>query len=170
MMRVRATAVSTAVVATFLWGGILRAQETPRMDEPVQAHPNGDAAIQQLKSPYCPGLMLEVCPSTPAKFLRDSLQTMAWEGASTDSIVKWMLANHGEEYRGVPLTRGSGLWAWVMPPLAIIGGLVLLTLALRRFRGTRTVPKPPATDLSKDDESVLSRAMEELRASEEVPF
>ncbi len=58
----------------------LRAQEPPRLDEPVQAHPEGDAAIDRLRSPFCPGLMLEVCPSPQAKLLRDTLQVMAQSG------------------------------------------------------------------------------------------
>ncbi|MFC1659957.1 cytochrome c-type biogenesis protein CcmH [Gemmatimonadota bacterium] len=160
-------------LAAFLlgaWVAPLGGQEAPRLDEPVQAHPAGDAAISQLKSPYCPGMMLEVCPSTPAKVLRDSLQTMAWNGATTDSIVGWMLANHGEEYRAVPLVRGSGLWAWAMPPLALVAGLVLLTGVLRRFRTREAVAPATPRVLSEEDQSVLSKAMEELRASEEVPF
>jgi cytochrome c-type biogenesis protein CcmH len=145
-------------------------QEGPGLDEPIQDHPVGDAAISQLKSPYCPGMMLEVCPSTTAKFLRDSLQMMAWEGASTDSIVSWMLANHGEEYRAVPQVKGSGLWAWVMPPFALVAGLVLLTVVLRRFRIRETHVSQDSVGLSQEDEAMLAEAMDDLRASEEVPF
>jgi cytochrome c-type biogenesis protein CcmH/NrfF len=168
MMRFRATVFFA--FAFSVSAGTLGAQQGSGLDDPVQAHPHGDAAVDQLKSPYCPGLMLEVCPSTPAKFLRDSLQMMAWNGASTDSIVAWMLANHGEEYRAVPLASGSGLWAWVMPPLALVAGLVLLTGVLRRVRAREVISQPKAATLSQEDEEALSKAMEELRTSEEVPF
>lgn len=146
------------------------AQTGATPQEPIQPHPEGDAAISRLKSPYCPGMMLEVCPSTPAKFLRDSIQAMAWEGADADSIVAWMLAGHGEEYRAVPLTRGSGLWAWVMPPLILLAGLGLVAMALKRFRAAGSEGQGPPRDLSEDDEKALAAAMDELRASEEVPF
>ena len=63
------------------------AQQVITLDEPVQPHPEGDAAIDGLRSPYCPGMMLETCPSPQAKLLRDSIQQMAWEGASSDSLV-----------------------------------------------------------------------------------
>jgi cytochrome c-type biogenesis protein CcmH/NrfF len=140
------------------------------LDEPIQPHPEGDAAIQKLRSPFCPGLMLEVCPSVPAKLLRDSLQTMAWGGASSDSIVSWMLATHGEEYRGVPLTRGSGLWAWLIPPLALLAGLVIVAVSLQHFRHRQEGAEPSITPLSEEDETILAAALQELKASEEVPF
>lgn len=146
------------------------AQEVPRLDEPIQPHPEGDAAIHRLRSPYCPGLMLEVCPTIQAKLLRDTLQQMAHAGAPADSIVNWMLAGHGEEYRAVPLTRGSGLWAWLMPPLALVGGFILVVGVLRHLREREEIEPPPRTQLSEEDESILAEALLELKASEEVPF
>lgn len=146
------------------------AQQTPRLDEPVQPHPEGEAAIERLRSPYCPGLMLEVCPSPQAKLLRDSLQMLAWEGASSDSLVEWMLGNHGEEYRAVPQVAGSGLWAWIMPPLALLGGLIIVAMALHHFRNREEESAGPETEMSSEDESALEAAMDELKASEEVAF
>ena len=145
-------------------------QEAQGFDEPIQAHPEGDAAIARIRSPYCPGLMLEVCPTTQAKFLRDSIQELAHAGLPADSLVSWMLANHGEEYRAVPQARGSGLFAWVMPPLALLSGFFMVILALRHYRARRTAPEPRAQPLSEEEESVLAAALEELKAAEEVPF
>jgi len=148
----------------------LEAQVPPRMDEPVQAHPEGDAAIARLRSPFCPGLMLEVCPSPQAKLLRDSIQVMAQGGVPADSLVSWMLANFGEEYRAVPQTRGSGLWAWIMPPLALLGGLFSVVVALRHFRARKEPDPSVVKELSEEDESLLASALQELKAAEEVPF
>lgn len=147
-----------------------RSQTGAASKEPVQAHPEGDEAISKLKSPYCPGLMLEVCPSTPAKLLRDSIHALAWEGADADSIVGWMLAGHGEQYRAVPLTTGSGLWAWAMPPFVLLAGLGLVAVVLKRFRAAGSGIQQRPRDLSEEDEKALAAAMDELRASEEVPF
>lgn len=150
--------------------GPILGQQVPRLDEPVQPHPDGEAAIDRLRSPYCPGMMLETCPSPQAKILRDSLQMLAWEGASADSLVDWMLTNHGEEYRAVPRARGSGLWAWLMPPLALVGGIIIVALVLQHFRARRQEDEEPPEDLSSEDESALQEALEELKRSEEVTF
>ena len=138
--------------------------------DPLQPHPEADAAISQLKSPFCPGLMLEVCAHPDSKLLRDSLQAMAHDGASADSLVDWMLGSYGEEYRAVPQARGSGLWAWIMPPLVLILGLLLVVVVLKRLRSQAGPPKDSAAPLSPEEEAVLARAREELRAAEEVPF
>jgi cytochrome c-type biogenesis protein CcmH/NrfF len=114
--------------------------------------------------------MLEVCPSPQAKMLRDSLQSLAHDGAPADSIVAWMLANHGEEYRAVPRTWGSGLFAWVVPPLALLAGLLFVFLTLRHFKSGGRVDPSPGRSLSAEDESVLAEALEELKEAEEVPF
>lgn len=161
---------TVALLILFLPAISVRAQELPRLDEPVQPHPEGDAAVGRLLSPFCPGLMLEVCPSPNAKLLRDTLQVMAQGGASADSIVSWMLATYGEEYRAVPQTRGGGLWAWLMPPFAFLAGLLFLVLALRHFRVRREADPPVVKPLSEEDESVLASALQELKAAEEVPF
>ena len=50
------------------------------LSNPTEPHPVAEQAISRLKSPYCPGLMLEVCTSLEAAMLRDSLQVMAREG------------------------------------------------------------------------------------------
>ena len=163
------SSISNVVLFLLLLPAIsLRAQEPPRLDEPIQAHPEGDAAISKLKSPFCPGLMLEVCAHPQSMMLRDTLQLMAHGGASSDSLVAWMLANFGEEYRAVPRTRGSGLFAWLMPPLALLGGLLAVVVALKHIR--REVDAPVSAPLSEEDESRLARALQELKAAEEVPF
>lgn len=146
------------------------AQETFRLEEPVQPHPEGIRAINRVRSPYCPGMMLEVCPTPQARMLRDTMELMAWSGMPADSVVAWMLARYGEQYRAVPLTRGSGLWAWLMPPLALLAGIVALAMALKHLRAREEHRPPLARDLTEEDESILTQALEELKASEEVPF
>src|SRR5690606_10415651 len=92
----------------------------------LQNRPNAveaEAAIAQLRSPYCPGLMLEVCPSPDAAVLRDSIYARAAAGASSTELVDWMLDRYGEEWRGVPQRTGAGLWAWLVPPLALLAGI-----------------------------------------------
>ncbi len=154
--------------------GAIHAQERPRLDEPVQPHPEGNRAISQLLSPFCPGLMLEVCPSPQAKLLRDTIQRMAHQGLTSDSLVAWMLATYGEQYRAVPQAKGSGLWAWIMPPLLLVSGVALLVLVLRRFRerALRGAGEGTGRDasLSPDEERELQEALEQLKISEERPF
>ena len=138
------TTVRTILLALVLAGAptAVTAQAANEVARPgegaVSWHPAARAAIDQLKSPYCPGLMLEVCPSAGGAALRDSLQQLALEGRSTEQIVDWVLANHGEEWRALPERSGMSLvLAWLVPPFGVLVGLGLVIVALRRMRAAQ---------------------------------
>lgn len=166
----RLTSVSFVILVMVASGPGILAQTETAETEAVPPHPVGNDAISQLKSPYCPGLMLEVCPSPQAGELRDSLHLLAADGWAADSLVAWMLANHGEEWRAVPEVRGKGLLAWAVPPAALLVGLLLTMAVLHRFRSAQVGKEEVRAQLSPEDESRLAQAMEELKASEETPF
>lgn len=129
----------------------------------IEARPNAaeaEAAIAQLRSPYCPGFMLEVCPSPAAEALRDSIYDLAAQGVPSDEIVEWMIANHGEEWRGLPRRSGAGLLAWVIPPLGLLVGVFAFVMWLRSSR-RRKAEEPPVTTetLSDGERQKLAAAM-----------
>lgn len=130
-------------------------------------HPEASEAISKLRSPFCKGFMLEVCTSGDAEELRDSLQAGALAGLSADSLVEWMIAAYGEEYRALPEASGSGLLAWLAPPVALLLGLSLVVVALRRLKG----PSPPVARndaITEDERDRLDAALRELEEMEEA--
>lgn len=134
-------------------------------DRAVTVHPEARRAISELRSPYCPGLMLEVCPSAEAVELRDSIDALARAGLSADSIVERVLSEHGEEWRAVPRREGAGWWAWLLPPLALLAGVGLVGILLaRKRRGGPADPVFPEPDEAERER--LDRALEDLDRSE----
>ena len=129
-------------------------------------HPEAEEAISRVRSPFCPGLMLEVCPSAPAQALRDSLDAQAEAGLPADSLVEMVVASYGEEYRAVPKASGAGLLAWVMPPVALAVGLGLVLLALRRLRAP--TGSPSAADLSDEEQERVRQALADFEQVEEL--
>jgi len=111
----------------------LEAQIPQGVDGSYEPHPEALKAINRLLSPYCPGFMLEVCPSSEAQRLRDDIHARALEGARADELVEWMVGEYGEQYRAVPKRSGAGFFAWVLPPLALVLGSLGVWMALRRF-------------------------------------
>lgn len=146
-------------------------QLPPPSDGPMEVHPQAQSAIDQLKSPYCPGLMLEVCPSPGGAALRDSLQTLAVQGWSSDDIVEWVIGNHGEQWRALPKRSGASLvLAWIIPPLGVLLGLVLVVVALRAMRASAG-PRPVIEgEVSSEQEARLRAALQELDEEEEATF
>ena len=144
-------------------------EQPPEGDGPYVRHPEAAKAIKQLKSPYCPGFMLEVCSSGGGAALRDSIETLADQGWQSDSIVAWVLANHGDTLLALPPARGKALVAWVVPPLAVAVGVGLVVFALLRMRRARSVGET-APELTQEDEATLREALRDLEAEEEAPF
>lgn len=144
-------------------------------------HPEGERAISQLYSPFCPGFMLSQCPASESLALRDSIQAMAHAGWSSDELVDWMLGNHGEEYRAVPQGFGQGLLAWVLPPLALLLGAVGVFFALRRLLPSPEEegeaagsdpqdPEGPVRPVTDADERKLKEAIREIELAEDPSF
>jgi len=135
-------------------------------EDPVPTHPEGARAIGRLRSPFCPGFMLENCTSGTAATLRDSLNTLAAEGWTAESLVDWMVGNHGEQYRAMPKIGRGGLLAWLGPPLFLLAGLSLVVVVLRRIRAHAPVPVP-LSPLSPQEESRIEAALRELETEDD---
>ncbi len=139
----------------------------PAQDETVaqDLHPDAREAISKIRSPFCPGLMLEVCPTREAQALRDSIQAGAEAGVDADGLVERVVALHGEEYRAFPKPSGAGLLAWLMPPLALVAGLAVVVVALRRLLAPGT--REAGAGLSDEERGRIEAALEAFDASEE---
>lgn len=165
------------ILQTVLLLGFSAAMVGAQIPEGVEGtykpHPEAEKAISQIMSPFCPGLMLSQCPASESLALRDSIHALAVDGWSSGEITAWVLANHGEEYKAVPDRSGSGLWAWLMPPLALLLGLVLVMEALRRFRVERREPQmdePSPEGPTPEEEARLKEALRELELAEDPSF
>lgn len=168
------------VLSLFLIVPALAGQIPEGMEEGAfEPHPEGEEAISRLYSPYCPGFMLQVCTATQSALLRDSIHAFAYEGWSSDELVEWMIENHGEEYRAVPETSGWGVLAWILPPLAILVGVIVVVAAVRRFRPPSEVRGVGEGDtdaeyagaaITMEEQARLRSAIREIELSEDPSF
>jgi len=111
------------------------AREVPRVAREV---------IDNVLSPYCPGLLLANCPSPQADSLRKAITERARDGESRASIEADLLASYGEAVRAAPLGSGLGLAAWFTPGIAVLLGGIFIALWLRRRTAPAPVPVPAA--------------------------
>jgi cytochrome c-type biogenesis protein CcmH/NrfF len=145
------------------------AQLPPRSGETLVVHPEAKAAINGIKSPYCPGQMLEVCTSAGGAMLRDTIQVMAESGLSSDSIIELVLAQYGERWRAEPKSSGTGMWAWLLPPAGLAGGLTIVGVILAHRRREEEVVNPKRAP-TEEDEARIREALKVLDEEEEPAF
>ena len=102
--------------------------------------------------------------------LRDSIQRMAERGLTADSIVEIVVREYGEQYRAQPKVSGMGLWAWVFPPVVLLGGLGIVGVVLAHRRRGLQEAAATVEPVAPEDEAKLRAAMKELDEAEEPVF
>jgi hypothetical protein len=112
--------------------------------------------------------MLDICPSPAAEALRDSIRIAAAEGQSVDQLVEWIIAQPRRGVARLPEARGAGLWAWLIPPIAL-----LLGVGRARVRHAPAapeagdVPSLPAGARCPEERARLAAALAELERVEQ---
>jgi cytochrome c-type biogenesis protein CcmH/NrfF len=112
---------------------------------PAAAGPD-DVAVEvyrEVMSPFCPGVTLHDCPSSKADELRLQIARWAETGMSKNEIMARLEAEFGPDIRAVPQPEGAGLFAWLLPALGALAGLLLAWILARRY-ASRHAPRDGA--------------------------
>ena len=106
----------------------------------------------EIMSPFCDGVTLHDCSSRAAEDLRAQILTWAQDGWSRDRIIAELESRYGaEQISGTPPVRGSGLLAWLLPAVALLGGGALAFTLARRW--SRRTPPAATSPVSEEDRS-----------------
>ena len=143
----RATLILAFAAAAALWAAAPVSAQAPARAEQVAR-----AAEEQLRSPVTPSHTLDMCPSTEANALRDTVMREALAGRTVNQIVEGVIARRGEQMRIVPKESGVGLWAWVLPPSILVIGAGVVALRITQLKRGRKGIIPLAEPAMNDDE------------------
>lgn len=99
----------------------------------------------ELRCPVCQGLSLADSPSELALEMKDVVRSQLAAGRTPDEVKSYFVAKYGEWILLEPPRRGVNLLAYALPAIALIVGLVVIWLALRRWTSGAPVPEEAAT-------------------------
>jgi cytochrome c-type biogenesis protein CcmH/NrfF len=123
---------------------------------------------QQVMSPFCPGVTLHDCSSAQADELRAQITEWARAGWSRDRIMDRLVAEYGDDVRALPQAEGRGLFAWLLPLLAVGAGGTLAWILIRRWSGGRADSvgpiAPESSPISPTDRGRLDKELDALRS------
>jgi len=85
-----------------------------------------------LRCPVCQGLSVADSPATMATNMKARVRELLAKGYDEEQILAYFERSYGEFVRLEPPRRGINWLVWLAPPMALLGGLVLVRRTLRR--------------------------------------
>jgi cytochrome c-type biogenesis protein CcmH len=99
-----------------------------------------DAMAHVMRCPVCQGLSIADSPSESSRNMKRQVRAMIAAGYDDDQVILYFETAYGEFVRMVPKAKGFNLLVWIVPGLALLGGLALVGGTVRR----RTSPEAEA--------------------------
>ena len=85
----------------------------------------------EIMSPFCPGRALADCPTEAADELRSEICLRLDSGETKASILEDIIKKYGEQFRAAPKREGFGMFAYLIPALLFISGIVIIIFFIR---------------------------------------
>ncbi len=125
-----------------------------------------NAVAGQLYCPVCENIPLDVCGTQACAQWRDLIREKLSEGWTTEEIKAYFVEQYGDRVLATPPPRGLNWLVYILPPLLILGGIVILVQAFRSWK----VPgedaggeAAPLAETASPDDDYIARLEEELR-------
>lgn len=126
-----------------------------------------NAIARELYCPVCENIPLDVCGTQACAQWRELIRTKLGEGWSESQIKDYFAEQYGERVLAAPPPRGLNWLIYLVPPIAFLLGVVILVMALRRWKTAAPSAAVSAADAkSQVDDDYVRRLEEELKKSE----
>lgn len=103
----------------------------------------------QFRCPTCIGLNAQQSNASTARAIRHQIRIDLQHGQSPAQIKSFLLAHYGPMILMKPPTHGFAVTVWLLPFIVVIAGIILITVAFRRWKAqAMSGYKPTAQDIS----------------------
>ncbi len=156
--------VFTALLITLVLAGLRINQGLAQDTQPVTDDQINEVA-RQLYCPVCENISLDVCPTQACAQWRDLIREKLEAGWTTAQIKDYFATQYGDRVLPEPPKKGLNWLVYILPPVMIIGSILLLWWIVSRLRAPKKVTSPitdKANSASLGDE-YLARIEAELK-------
>lgn len=140
--------------------------------QPTPADDDVNAIARELYCPVCENTPLDVCPTEACRQWRELIRQMLSEGKSKQEIQQYFVEHYGARVLAEPPRQGLNWLAYLVPPVAFLGGVLLLVRAFQTWKQVQRSEEQEsgaaaeATSASLDE--YARRFEEELKKREEL--
>jgi cytochrome c-type biogenesis protein CcmH len=147
-------------------------QPTPQGSQPTPSDNDVNAVAKQMFCPVCENIPLDVCPTTACQEWRELIRLKLSEGWTDEQIKDYFAVQYGDRVLAEPPRRGLNWLVYVVPPIFILFGALLVANVLRTMRRpvndqVSTVVPTESNTGGKNDDPYLEQLEEELRKKPE---
>ncbi len=139
----------------------------PPAGERIVTDDEVNAIARQLYCPVCENVPLDVCGTKACADWRDEIRTMLEEGRSEAEIKAYFAERYGRQVLATPEARGFDLLVWILPPVVVLAGAVVLVITLRRMApgalAAQAAPEQAALQYDDLDAEYVARLERDLR-------
>lgn len=131
-------------------------------DEPTDDEVN--AIAKQLYCPVCENIPLDACQMRACRQWRETIREKLAAGWSEEQIKQYFVEQYGIRVLATPPAKGINLLVYVLPPVALFVGAIILFRVFRNWRQDSIQAEPAQPIQPKDP--YIARLEEELRRRE----
>lgn len=93
-----------------------------------------NAIAKELYCPVCENIPLDVCPTQACAQWRALIKEKLIAGWSKAEIKQYFVDQYGDRVLAQPPARGLNWLVYILPPLAFVGGIVVIFLNLKKVK------------------------------------
>ncbi|MBI4408850.1 MAG: cytochrome c-type biogenesis protein CcmH [Gemmatimonadetes bacterium] len=102
-------------------------------DTPPDLEARTRLVASQLRCPVCQGLSIQDSPSELAQEMKQVVRAQLAAGRTPDEVKAYFVARYGEWILLEPEPRGFNLAVYLLPVLALLAGLAVVGVVVRRW-------------------------------------
>jgi len=137
----------------------------PKLGEPLEGEALEEATARvatKMRCPVCQGMPISASPSAMAVAMKEQVRELLSLGYTEDQVWNYFEGSYGEFVRLEPKREGLNWLVWLVPPIAIVLGALLVVV----FQRSQTKDVAAADPSSQEQ---LGRLLDQVRKETRTP-